>query len=112
MTWNPDMSAAPRDEMTEIEKLQKALLTKRGADGGIDPDCYNAQKMLSSLLERVEKAEKRAVELEGALKPFADEAEKRWRIGPDADHYGIGKNALTRGDLHKAAVALKKEPRT
>lgn len=46
--------------------------------------------------------------LVGALRPFADEAKRRDHLapGPDIDHWPIGGNGLTYGDLRHARAAL------
>lgn len=45
-----------------------------------------------------------------ALRPFADEADKRSNLvlGPDIDHWSIGGNALTLGDLRRARAIMEK----
>lgn len=72
---------------------------------------YDARATLSAAVPMIEfdLASQNAA-LFAALMPFAKECE-RWghlSLGPDIDHWNIGGNSLTLGDLRRARDAIAK----
>jgi len=76
------------------------------AKAAIDECEKSAEAALATALRERDEARE-------ALKPFAAECDRRAYMapGPDIDHWNIGGNALTFGDLRRARAALSpKEP--
>jgi len=126
--WNTRADAlATRDariaELTERnEKLEHLfdIQWKRTREAGelwrqahpgnelVSPDLGELVKWL---MDRATAAEERLKEAERVIAPFAEEAKKyeRTALGPDIDHWALGENNLTLGDIRAARAFLAKE---
>lgn len=91
----------------EITKLRAELAEARKATTLAGKVASKGIEELSDTVKEI--AALKAELAEAVIKPFADEFAKRASIapGPDIDHWNIGENSLTLGDLRKAAAWLE-----
>jgi hypothetical protein len=98
---SPSVASPPPDIEKLIERLEREAPTR--------------SHWMSKAAAAVRSLSARLREVEGALEPFAKEAETegnvRLSLGSDIDHWPLGSpNGLTLGDLRRARAALTKPP--